>query len=342
MNPLQAPLRRIVLFLGFLTFVESGENRTLSRLSKALLKTRVQHTTGGYVQLDLVHLVGGDIFPSQKAYIELNNTISGRYNPAKRLWSQPITLGQVTGSRQLKNKYGKGKGKGKEKYKGKKKYKKGKGGKKGGKSTGGGKGGKSKSKSRTTDDICRRFGLAGSAFTGRENNYPVSIFGKGKGKGRARVLQAACSPDAYEVLSNNPDVSIFLDLLEAVDLIDILSCPGLMTVLAPSNVAFEKNPDLLRSLFNPRNERLVRDMLLHHFVPDYLESSDFRSGPLETLLGSTFLVQTNPLTFNQAAVVEANIEACNAVSHIIEDPLIPDGKWTMINRNFPSHIHDIC
>ena len=193
---------------------------------------------------------------------------------------------------------------------------------KGGKSMGmKAKGGGGKERSKYDSDICYSLGLGGSS-------HPVSIFGKGKGKGKGRQRELqTCSPNAHDLVSSNPNLSIFLRLLEATGLEEILRCEGPLTVLAPSNQSFEKNPDLLQSLFNPRNSALVRDMLLHHFIPDYLLERDFSAGPIDSLLGAPIEVQKNPLMFDQAGVLEADLTTCNAVVHIIDDPLIPDGKY---------------
>jgi uncharacterized surface protein with fasciclin (FAS1) repeats len=169
--------------------------------------------------------------------------------------------------------------------------------------------------------------------------------GKGKGKGKGghifsyedddrrhltkdRALQfegELCDTNTFEVAKMNPDLSIFVDLIEHANLEEIFSCAGPFTVLAPSNAAFNKNPELLQSLFNPRNIEAVQELLLYHTVPGFYLSDEFVAGPLQTLLGEDVAVSLDPLLFNNAGVIMPDILACNGVIQIIDDLLIPPG-----------------
>jgi uncharacterized surface protein with fasciclin (FAS1) repeats len=100
---------------------------------------------------------------------------------------------------------------------------------------------------------------------------------------------------------------------------------GPFTVLAPSNRAFQENPDLLTALFNPRNVELVQEMILYHIIPGLFLTEDLVEGPIQTLLGDDVDVALDPLMFNQADVSETDIMACNGVIDIIDDLLIPPG-----------------
>jgi hypothetical protein len=167
--------------------------------------------------------------------------------------------------------------------------------------------------------------------------------GKGKGKGghifsygdddrrhltNDRALQfegELCDTNTFEVARMNPDLSIFVDLIEHANLDEIFLCAGPFTVLAPSNAAFNKNPELLQSLFNPRNIEAVQELLLYHIVPGFYLSDEFVTGPLQTLLGEDVAVSLDPLLFNNAGVIMPDILACNGVIQIIDDLLIPPG-----------------
>ena len=123
----------------------------------------------------------------------------------------------------------------------------------------------------------------------------------------------------------NPDLSIFVDLLKHANLDEIFTCAGPFTVLAPSNAAFNKNPELLQSLFNPRNIEAVQELLLYHILPGLSLTNDFVAGPIETLLGEDVDVTLEPLLFNNAGVIMGDILSCNGVIHIIDSLLIPPG-----------------
>jgi len=108
-------------------------------------------------------------------------------------------------------------------------------------------------------------------------------------------------------------------------------CPGFrlsgpFTLLAPSNAAFNKNPDLLKTLFNPRNVDALQELFLYHIVPGFFLTEDLVPGPLQTLLGEEVDVTLNPLVFDQAGVSESDILACNGVLHVIDEVLVPPGK----------------
>lgn len=207
---------------------------------------------------------------------------------------------------------GKGKGKGMENGKGKGK---GKESKSKGKGKGKGKGG-----GHYGDDD---YGYGDDGYSGYDDDHRKLTSN--------RSLQfdgELCDPNALAVAYMNPDLSIFVDLIKHANLDEIFSCAGPFTVLAPSNAAFNKNPELLQSLFNPRNIDAVQELLLYHILPGLTLTEDFAAGPIETLLGEDVDVTLEPLLFNNAGVVMGDVLSCNGVIHIIDNLLIPPGKLT--------------
>jgi uncharacterized surface protein with fasciclin (FAS1) repeats len=226
----------------------------------------------------------------------------------------------------------------------------GKGGGKGGKGgKGGGKGGKGygmmsgkgsgmmggKGSKSGSGNVCDDFSLDDVISVGKGGSKGGGKgFGMGGGKGGkgqrqlSRSLQVetcATGSNVLDTAKKNPDLSIFVDLIEYVGLEEIFECLPQLTTLAPSNAAFNENPGLLESFYEQYDNEPVVEMLLFHLVPNLLLSSDFEQGPLESLLGDDIDVGLNPLMFNQALVTTANITACNGVIHIIDDVLIPPG-----------------
>lgn len=267
-------------------------------------------------------------------FFSLNSPITQRIGDGRSLrvndhWHPKVIFPQtrLLKKGKYRKKKGKKKGGNKKKYKGKG-MKKGKGGK-----------GRKKGKSYSSygrnprgygdeNDICPKLGL-GLGLQSRGGYGPASVFGRGKGgkgkKGYKRNLQT-CSPDAREFIKDDPNFSIFFELLEATDLKDILSCEGPFTIMIPTNQAFQRNPDLLESLFNPRNRDLVQNMLMHHFIADYKLERDFRRGRIDTLAGSKVDIQTSTLRFDLVPVSSTDLTTCNAVLHAINEPLFPEGK----------------
>lgn len=179
-------------------------------------------------------------------------------------------------------------------------------------------------------------------------NY-VPIYGKGKGKGKGyygRQLQSEdgnqlqseggrqlqfegedCSPNTLHVAVSKAELSIFVDLVHSAGLEDLFTCAGPFTVLAPSNEAFSKNPELLDYLFDPHNRGDLEEFLFYHILPGFYLQSDFHDGPYRTLQRGTVEVSTYPFGFNQAHVTNADILGCNGAINIIDDILIPQGNF---------------
>jgi uncharacterized surface protein with fasciclin (FAS1) repeats len=134
-----------------------------------------------------------------------------------------------------------------------------------------------------------------------------------------------CNPNMYSVALDNPDTEKFSELLNAAGLSEIFLCAGPFTVLAPSNEVIDAiDPDLLEELLDPANKERLQELLLYHIIPGYVTSSDFVAGPVDTLLnGEQVQVSLNPIMFNEAGVVEADLTGCNGVMHVIDDLLVP-------------------
>jgi transforming growth factor-beta-induced protein len=138
-----------------------------------------------------------------------------------------------------------------------------------------------------------------------------------------------CDVNALDVARDNPDLTTFVQLMDAADLDDLFLCAGPFTILAPTNDAFDElDPALVEDLLRPENQDLLQEVLLYHILPGYQPSDSFAAGPTETLLfDSDVEVDIKPtLMFNNANVVEADIEACNGVIHTIDDVLSPNDK----------------
>jgi len=135
-----------------------------------------------------------------------------------------------------------------------------------------------------------------------------------------------CDGNVFDIAAMNPDLSIFAELITCAGLEHIFFCAGPFTVLAPSDSAFLANPDLLEYYRDPMNHRDLEEVLLYHILPGLTLSSDFEDGTVQTLQGGSVEVETNPLSFNGAGVVDEDIMACNGIINVIERALIVPGK----------------
>lgn len=132
----------------------------------------------------------------------------------------------------------------------------------------------------------------------------------------------------YSLVLENPTTSNFAALLGVAGLSEIFLCAGPFTVLAPSNEAIDAlDKDLLDELLLPENREQLQEFLLYHILPGYQPSTELTAGPTDSLLsGEQVTVAVDPISFNGAEVVEADIMGCNGVIHVIDDVLIP-GKY---------------
>lgn len=126
----------------------------------------------------------------------------------------------------------------------------------------------------------------------------------------------------------NPELSVFVALLELAGLSDVFLCPGPFTCLAPSNDAFDAlEPAVVDELLDPDNVSILRSILLYHLVPDIFLEEDFEDGSLLTLLdGQTIEVSASfpNVAFNEnATIVDPDVLACNGVIHVLDNVLVP-------------------
>jgi uncharacterized surface protein with fasciclin (FAS1) repeats len=178
----------------------------------------------------------------------------------------------------------------------------------------------------------------------RPEEFPVGdggggeIFGSDEGGsgggdifGRNRRLQfegELCQPNVYDLVLDDPRLSTLADLLDRADMTEVFLCAGPFTLLAPTNEAFAAlDPTVLADLLRPENQETLQEILLYHILSGLYLSDTLEAGEVDTLLGDeTVTVSLNPIMFNQAGVIEADIISCNGAMQIIDAVLVPDCK----------------
>eukprot|EP01023_Acetabularia_acetabulum_P057965 TRINITY_DN6779_c0_g1_i3.p1 TRINITY_DN6779_c0_g1~~TRINITY_DN6779_c0_g1_i3.p1 ORF type:complete len:328 (+),score=75.00 TRINITY_DN6779_c0_g1_i3:102-986(+) len=143
---------------------------------------------------------------------------------------------------------------------------------------------------------------------------------------------AECSSIAATAVAT-PELSSLVEALTQAGLVETLSDPSFVaTVLAPTNEAFEK----LIASFGVTLDQLLMDpqltnILLYHVIGDAaVLSGDLQDGAeLTTLLGQTVTVDlSDGVSFvgsgSTGSVVVADVVACQAVVHVIDEVLLPD------------------
>lgn len=120
------------------------------------------------------------------------------------------------------------------------------------------------------------------------------------------------------------DLSVLVALMTIAG-ID-LTVPGELTLLAPSNAAFNKLPeDTVQFLVGPEGKDVLTKILKYHVLAGIFTSSELEDGAeLVTLQGDTVTVSIDQtVSFNQAVVVAVDILSNNGVLHKIDDVLMP-------------------
>ncbi|XP_049634425.1 periostin [Suncus etruscus] len=131
----------------------------------------------------------------------------------------------------------------------------------------------------------------------------------------------------HEKLKQDKRFSIFLSLLEAADLRELLTQPGDWTLFVPTNDAF-------KGMTNDEKEILIRDknalqnIILYHLTPGVFIGKGFEPGVtniLKTTQGSKIYVKgvNNTLLINELKSKESDIMTTNGVIHVVDKLLYP-------------------
>ncbi|XP_041796235.1 periostin, osteoblast specific factor b isoform X1 [Chelmon rostratus] len=142
-----------------------------------------------------------------------------------------------------------------------------------------------------------------------------------------RTLLKPADKTMFEILTENGGFKIFLSLMEAADLTDLLKQEGDFTLFAPSDKAFTglSNSDLalLKSDINA-----LRTILLYHFNNGIVIGGGLETGVtnlLKSLQGSNLKVvfANNTMQVNSVQVPKSDMMATNGVLHFVNQVLYP-------------------
>ncbi len=134
------------------------------------------------------------------------------------------------------------------------------------------------------------------------------------------------SGNVVDVAASNGSFKTLTAALKAAGLDKTLAGAGPFTVFAPTDQAFAALPqDALQQLLQPQNKDLLVKILTYHVVPGKVQSSDLKSGDVQTVEGSpvTLNVGNSGVMVNKAKVLQADIQASNGVIHVIDRVMLP-------------------
>ncbi|XP_031583621.1 periostin, osteoblast specific factor b isoform X2 [Oreochromis aureus] len=143
-----------------------------------------------------------------------------------------------------------------------------------------------------------------------------------------RTLLKPAEKTMYEILTENGGFKIFLSLMEAAGLTDVLQQEGGFTLFAPSDTAFaglsERDMAVLKKDINA-----LRTILLYHINNGIFIGGGLEPGVtnlLKSLQGSNLkvVVANNTVKVNSVQVPEADMMATNGVIHFVNKLLYPE------------------
>jgi uncharacterized surface protein with fasciclin (FAS1) repeats len=125
-----------------------------------------------------------------------------------------------------------------------------------------------------------------------------------------------------------PDLSTFVQAVDAAGLAATLDGPGPFTVFAPSNAAFNALPEgELAALLQPGNRTRLRNALAVHAIPGSGTTDRIRGQRrnVPTAQGQTVLVDGTGggVRINGANVIRADIAASNGYLNIVDRVILP-------------------
>ncbi|XP_010130230.1 PREDICTED: periostin isoform X2 [Buceros rhinoceros silvestris] len=131
----------------------------------------------------------------------------------------------------------------------------------------------------------------------------------------------------HEMLRNDKRFSVFLSLVKAADLDDVLSQPGQWTLFVPTNDAFKGLTDDDKDILI-RDKNALRNILLYHLTKGVFIGSGFEPGVtniLKTIQGGKLYLKTvnDTLLVNELKSREPDLMATNGVIHVIDKLLYP-------------------
>ncbi|XP_059187846.1 periostin, osteoblast specific factor b isoform X2 [Centropristis striata] len=142
-----------------------------------------------------------------------------------------------------------------------------------------------------------------------------------------KTLLKPAEKNMFEILTENGGFKIFLSLMEAAGLTDLLKQEGDFTLFAPSDKAFaslsERDLSLLMSDINA-----LRTLLLYHINNGIFIGGGLETGVtnlLKSLQGSNLRVMfaNNSMQVNSVQVPESDVMATNGVLHFVNQVLYP-------------------
>lgn len=135
------------------------------------------------------------------------------------------------------------------------------------------------------------------------------------------ALAQETDPTLSQLLRDDGRFTVLLEAVEAAGLSGALAGSGPLTVFAPTDSAFAALPSGTLEALTPDD---LRAIILGHVLEGAVPSSAAAEvGAAETVSGAPLTFALDPLTVNDAPILEADLEASNGIIHVIGAVLLP-------------------
>jgi uncharacterized surface protein with fasciclin (FAS1) repeats len=138
--------------------------------------------------------------------------------------------------------------------------------------------------------------------------------------------------DIADTLARRSEFKTLASALALAGLTDTLKqADRPLTIFAPTNQAFQKNP-VSAQLLQPQNKEKLARVLKYHLIASLVTPEDVGRGAIETVEGSTVKISVTPegvIINENVKTVKPSIEASNGVIVRVDNLLLPPdfGNW---------------
>ncbi|WP_266202790.1 fasciclin domain-containing protein [Pontibacter kalidii] len=137
-------------------------------------------------------------------------------------------------------------------------------------------------------------------------------------------------PSIVALAQQTPELSTFLELIKAADMVTILESPAPYTVFAPTNAAFDALPaGTVEVLKQPGNQLELQRIIQSHVLPNRITTDEMQDNmPMMTAYGEEVIATRNggTLKVGNATVLKSDIQASNGIVHIVDKVLAPPAE----------------
>ena len=140
-----------------------------------------------------------------------------------------------------------------------------------------------------------------------------------------QAMVVSNQPNIWDIAKRHGSFTMFAQLVEIAELEETFKSDQSITVLAPTDDAFNQLPEgIIKQLLKKENEPILVDLLLDHVIPDMYLSADLLDGETApTLSGNQLVISRDAdIRLGNATVTTADINASNGVVHVVDQVIL--------------------